>query len=299
MQHGVVDAESEVMFMKSWSRAYSGQPDPPPDHVRLRPEWEARPEPGSLARPEGFLMNSFPPGPPPPPEFAGVMPKIMGTRVVLVPFGKALLASLKESALARDPVAPPLFFSTDDLLSAKIWSALCKARIAQLGIPEDSELETTMARACNFRGRTEPKLGESYFANGVSQVWTRTTVKDLLSSSLTSVALKLRASLSEHQPETVVARARWLLQEQGSGRRTRLEFDEHALTFIQSNWGFDWEGVVFGGEKPAAFDHGAHTPIVSVTVPRAGGDGSNVYCSGPQGSLEAIFNELRGGDGVV
>ena len=145
------------------------------------------------------------------------------TNTLLLTSLQAVLASLKESALARDPVAAPLFASTDDFLSAKIWRALCKARIAQLGIPKDSNLETTMARACNFRGRTEPKLGESYFANGVSQVWTTTTVKDLLSSSLTSVALKLRASLSEHQAETVVARAKWLLQEQGNGHRTRLE----------------------------------------------------------------------------
>ena len=98
MQHGVVDAEAAVMFMKSWSRAFSGQPDPPPDHVRLRPEWQAaqEPEPSPLSRPEGFLMNSFPPGPPPPPEFAGVMPKIMGTRAVLVPFGKVRMARKRQ-----------------------------------------------------------------------------------------------------------------------------------------------------------------------------------------------------------
>ena len=118
-------------------------------------------------------------------------------------------------------------------------------------------------------------------------------VKELLESSLTAVALKLRASLLEHVPNTVVERAMWLRQEHSSGRKTRLAFDANALTFVLSSWNFEWESAVFSGAKPVAFDHGAHMPIVVVTVPRAGGDGCNVYCSGTDDAVERVLNGLR------
>ena len=70
------------------------------------------------------------------------------------------------------------------------------------------------------------------------------------------------------------------------GATTAPRFDGNALTFIVSSWRFDWEGVDMGGGAPFAYDHGAHVPIVATLIPRACGDGINVYASGPKSSLE-------------
>ena len=51
------------------------------------------------------------------------------------------------------------YISTDDLVTAKVWKALCRLRIEQLSgtsnsIAEDSaEVMTTLSRACNVRRR--------------------------------------------------------------------------------------------------------------------------------------------------
>lgn len=63
-----------------------------------------------------------------------------------------------------------LFVSRDDVVTARAWQALCAARVAQLGLGEDSEEVTTCSRAWNFRSRTEPPLGAGYCANAASQV---------------------------------------------------------------------------------------------------------------------------------
>ena len=44
----------------------------------------------------------------------------------MVPFGKALLHRFKEAAAAELP--PGAFVSTDDLLTARVWRALCTVR---------------------------------------------------------------------------------------------------------------------------------------------------------------------------
>ena len=118
-----------------------------------------------------------------------------------------------------------------------------------------------------------------------SQVWTTLSVRELLAMPPSALALRLRNTLQAHTPQTVGARAQWLLGVQRSGCSTRQVFDARALTFIVSSWGFDWEAAHFGA-SPVCYDHGALTPVVAVLVPRPKGDGLNVYSSGSQAAVE-------------
>ena len=76
-----------------------------------------------------------------------------------------------------------------------------------------------------------------------------------------------------------------------AGRRVMVAFDALALTFVVSSWVFDWEGIDFKA-APVCFDHGALVPIVVVFTARPGGDGINVYASGPRASLEHFSSVL-------
>ena len=297
LQHGVGDADAEIGFVRSWARAYRGlEPDPVPTHDRCVVNTLSTEGSGFTGdKPGGssFKVKVLPPGETNVPEFVGVLPRLGGSRCIVVPFGKAALKRLKEAASAGLPDGK--FVSTDDVLVARVWRALVAVRCSQLSLSVASDELSTCSRACNFRRRTEPPLGDGYFANGVTQVWTEMAVRELLGGSVQGVALRLRADLQALTSPIVAARARWCVQTTATGSSIAQIFDEHALTFIISSWMFDWEGADFEG-PPLAFDHGAHTPIVATFVPRAGGDGVNVYASGTQESV-ARFAELVLGDG--
>ena len=171
------------------------------------------------------------------------------------------------------------------MLSARVWQALCAVRCEQLGLAADSDELTTCSRATNIRKRTEPPLGAGYCANGVTQVWSELTVRELLSMRPSAVARRLRADLQALTPQAIAARTAWLRDAQRRGSATRQRFDAHALTFIVSSWNFGWEGAEFGG-APIRFEHGAFVPIVAVLVPRPNADGVDVYASGTHDAVE-------------
>ena len=187
-----------------------------------------------------------------------------------------------------------LFVSTDDVATAHSWRALCTMRCSQLGLTLDSDALTTCSRACNVRRRLDPPLPPGYCGNAALQVWTTMSVAELLGTRLSDVARALRASLLAETAETLAERGRWLKSAQARGHRTRQAFDAEGLTFVMSSWGCDWEAAVFGGgagegaHAPIAFDHGAITPIVATLIRRPGGDGVNVYATGPHDSLEVF-----------
>jgi len=240
-------------------------------------------------KPDAFKVKAIPSGEQNVPEFIGVLSKISGNQVCVVPLPQSSLEELKAAACAGLPDGQ--YISVDDVVTAHVWRALCTVRCAQLGLALDSEEPTTCSRACNLRQRTDPPLGAGYCANGVSQVWTELTVRELLDMAPSAVARQLRASLQAHKPETVAARAQWLRQKQQEGCKTPQIFDQHALTFIISSWGFDWEGADFNA-TPLCFDHGAHTPVVAVFVPRPQRDGLNVYTSGTPESVNQFARLL-------
>ena len=281
-QHGVVDADAQIAFVRAWSLAYRGLPvEPAPDHDRCDC-LAAADAPPADAPPAGCKMVAVPRGEVRPPEFAPVMPKIKGARACAVPFSARALKALKAAASAE---LADGFVSTDDVLSARVWQALCAVRCEQLGLAADSDEVTTCSRATNIRKRTEPPLGAGYCANGVTQVWSELTVRELLSMRPSAVARRLRADLQALTPQAIAARTAWLRDAQQRGCATRQRFDAHALTFIVSSWNFGWEGAEFGG-APIRFEHGAFVPIVAVLVPRPNADGVDVYASGTHDAVE-------------
>ena len=297
-QHAVVDADAIICFMRNWSLAFRGLPlDPPPVHERALIEQLSLGDLPLDEKPGAFKVTAtLPATPPSPPPFAGVMPRIAGPTACVVPMPKAALLALKASAGSAELLPAGAFVSTDDLVAARVWQSLCAVRIAQLGLPADSDERTTISRASNFRSRTEPPLGAGYCANGVSQVWTEATVAELLSATTTAVALWLRTSLRAHSSTIVAARAAWLRRQLQAGCRVAQEIDAKALTFIVSSWGFDWQAANFGAE-PVCFDQGCNVPIVSVMAPRPHGDGLHVYATGPRASLEQFARLMQAAGG--
>lgn len=296
LQHGVADADAQIAFVRNWSRLFRGlEPDPLPilsreliDSLslgRLQPV----PGDGRWAQPEDVIISIVRPGEVDTLTFLGVMPMIYGPSVCVAPLAKHRLAEWKAEASMGLPTGA--FVSTDDVATARVWRSLCRMRCAQLGLGTDSDDVTTCSRALNLRARTDPPLGAGFCANGVSQVWTTLSVRDLLALPVGTVALRLRESIQACTPEVVAARARWFQQMQEEGCKVTQAFDEKALTFIVSSWGFDWEGANFRA-PPICFDHGALAPIVAVMAPRAQDDGLNVWASGPEESLRTFCAAL-------
>merc|ERR1712032_238097 len=184
--------------------------------------------------------------------------------------GKSTVQKLKNAASAG--LDADQYISTDDVITAYSWRALCTIRCEQLGLTRDSEEMTTCIRAFNFRQRTDPTLGVGYCANGVSHVWTELTVRELLSMTPSAIATLLRASIRLQKPETIAARAQWLLRTQEAECKPAIVWDRHALSAMISSWGFAWQEVDFNA-PPVCFDHGALTPLVVVIVPRPHADG--------------------------
>eukprot|EP00927_Polykrikos_kofoidii_P053882 TRINITY_DN48406_c0_g1_i1.p1 TRINITY_DN48406_c0_g1~~TRINITY_DN48406_c0_g1_i1.p1 ORF type:complete len:546 (+),score=104.06 TRINITY_DN48406_c0_g1_i1:148-1638(+) len=303
-QHAVLDGESEVAFMKNWSQQFRNVSyEPSPCHDRcciendiqvddVELDAQGKPQDATSAR-----LKVIPPGQQYVPEFAAIMPRIIGPQTVCVPLSKALLQRLK--AEASHGLSEGQFVSTDDVASAHTWRALAKTRCAQLGIDTNSDtITTTISRACNYRSRTKPPLGAGYIGNGVSQLATTMSVKELTTLPISAVAAQLRSDLLAQTPGHIAARTKFVKQTLETGASAKFVYDKQGLTFIVSSWMFDWEGVDFGA-VPVCFDHGAHVPIVSVFTPRAQGDGIHVYHSGTLEAMQMFVGFLTGGAEAV
>ena len=206
--------------------------------------------------------------------------------------------------------------STNDILTAHVWRALCRMRCAQVGVDLESEgsgLDEVMTccwRACNIRDRTEPKLGAGYFGNGVVTLPTEMSVRDLCDRlSIVEVALRLRNTLQQHgSAEGVAALTDWKLKGvRLGGVKPGLRFDSKALSFIVSSWLFPWEHVRFAratptptsqssrASMPLCFGHGLLNPMVCVLSRRAETVGGGVdvwYCS-PRDALMGFVEHLQ------
>ena len=293
LQHGVCDAEADISFMSNWSCVFRGlSMDNPPVHNRMG-ACGSQDQPVEDCQGIRERIKLVPNGEIAMPEFAPVMPKIMGRSVCLVPFSKSVLSTFKRECQAALPERT--FVSTDDVLTAKVWKALCKSRCKQLSISLDSSEPTTCMRACNVRRRVHPRLAPGYCGNCVINIYTVMTVQELLSMSVTEVALRLRTNIQkECTPGRILALSTWMKVHQDTGLQTKITFDAKALTFIISSWifpGAGWEGVDFNA-IPICFDHGCLVPVVANFTPRPGGDGINVWTSGTKEAMECYADSL-------
>lgn len=297
LMHAVADAQTEILFLTNWSQTFRHLPmDPLPVHQRCPPQvCGDEISDSDLTAPSTMKMRCVPQDEPVIPEFAPAMPKIMGQSICAFNFPKTTVDRMV--AAAKVSTAEALdegrYFSTDDVLSAQLWKAMVKLRCRQLEIPENSEDITTSQRACNFRGRCEPKLGHGYCGNGVTQVWTEMRVKDILAADISTIALQLRADLQKFTSATVPLYGRWLQKKQKEGFKVVPVFDALALTFVISSWNFAWHAADFGFE-PFCFDHAALVPIVCTMVPRPKQDGFMVYAQGPEDSMQYLAEYLHG-----
>lgn len=291
MSHGVVDADTQITFARNWSRTFRGLPlDPPPIHERCIVNDLSTGDLTAGEKPNGLKVVAISPGEEYVPAFMGVLPTISGSQACVVPIPRQALHDMRAAAVAE--LQKDQFVSADDVVTARIWRALCSMRCTQLGYPFDADLPTTATRACNIRGRTDPQLGSGYCGNGVTNISTESTVGELLGMSISTLARRLRTDLQTHgSPAHIAAAARWLHKTQEAQCSAKAVHDTHGLTFVISSWGFDWEGANFNA-APRCFDHGAILPIVAVILPRPNGDGVNVYASGPQESMDQFARLL-------
>jgi hypothetical protein len=101
-------------------------------------------------------------------------------------FSKASLTGLK--TLAMEQISCD-FVSTDDVLTAFIWQALARARIARLG----PDVKSTIGRAVNPRRYVGiPATYPGYISNNA---FSKLTLQELVSSSLGQVATILRTAV--------------------------------------------------------------------------------------------------------
>ena len=281
--HGVVDAFSQIALFINWSRAFRNLPIAlPPTHERSAVDKLAVSSPLPAVASDLFKSRAVAAGETAVPEFAPVLSRIRGDVVACVPFSKERLGALVEAARAGCPEGVRI--SVDDVLTARAWRALALARCEQLEMSLQREdvlsRTTTCQRAFNLRQRTAPPLGQAFFGNGVTQIWTELTLRELcVELSVAEVAQKLRSQLLAVTPAVLAHRAHWYRAQQQLGCRTPPIFDEWALTFIVSSWMFDWEAADFSA-RPLAYDHGALVPIVCNFTPRPNGDGVLVYATG-------------------
>ncbi|GHP12394.1 hypothetical protein PPROV_001112200 [Pycnococcus provasolii] len=263
VQHAVMDAAAIMVFMRNWAQAVQNlplHPEPVYQHRELEHDGDDSDDKNNDNDNDSQL-----------------------TRV---------LRQLKASASVSVSVTPDqeTFVSTDDLVTARVWKALCAMRCEQLSLSKDDSSITTCQRACNFRKRMQ--MPPTYCGNGVDEVRTELSVRDLLAMPVVEIARRLRADLRALTPDVIMRRSRWMQKQYVKlGNLSKRTMEANALTFIVSSWRFDWEGVNLMG-TPVAYDHGALVPVVAVITPRPRGDGIHVYASGSRQHLEIFANEL-------
>ncbi|GMI48648.1 hypothetical protein TrCOL_g10517 [Triparma columacea] len=288
-QHFVSDANGAMTFMTHWSQIHSSLPPlptpPPPlqdrDMISLNPP---PPLPSTLTN----LLSSFPLSNPPVPGFMSDAPKFFGASTTCYPIPSTRCALAKKKAAQN--LKEGQFVSTDDVILAHVWKAMCFVRCKQLEVDESDPRPTIIHRALNLRARSHPPPPPAFPGNLVSNVSTSLPINELLSMSATEVALKLRLSVSEMTPDIISAVQNLHASLQSEGKKPFCVFPS-AFAFLNSSWRCGWEDAVFDGAKPTLFDQGCHVPIVSVFTNRPEKDGVNVYFTGTEAACKH-FNEL-------
>ena len=292
LQHGVVDAESTLFFMTSWSRVYRGlELVGSPDHNR-RFALDAHTSKTPIT--VNYTVSSSQ-GEKESPMSSKLMPKIMGSEANIIPLTKSRLVKMKANA-SRD-LPSGTFFSTDDLITALAWKAFVKARCSQLGISNESEETTVLFRVLNIRSRLEPELSHNLFGNAITVMRIERTVKQVMSMSLTELALVLRSIVQEWTSDQIVAQIKWMKEVQSSGSKLQNKSSNMLLTFLVSSWVFTsvtWEDIDFEA-TPLFYEQRCHVPFVSVLTSRPGRNGVNVWTSGQQEAMDIFIKEFTSG----
>ena len=302
IQHGVCDMEAIFSFVHGWSTVFRGEAIVPNVlnyerymHFEIDDPL-AEPDVENLKDLDKFKL--VPAGEKNVPEFLPVMGKILGKEACVVSINSATVKQWK-SAISVG-LSGGTYISSDDVITAKIWRSMAKARCVQLNLPLDSDAPTTIVRAVNIRRRMDPPLALGYFGNAIAQLSVTVSVVELFSMSIKDISLHLRQKILEYGPKQLAARVLWMREQQKMGGKAVTKFDSNALTFIVSSWCFsnlDWSDANFG-EKPLCFDHACFVPFVSVITRSPGGDGVNIWTSGTKEAVATFADSMLSSDAM-
>lgn len=301
LQHGLVDAQAQMSFMTRWSRRFRNLSfENLPSHERNNvggDNQSTNDQDGTVdadARSGKLRLKLVDPGVASIPEFAPVIGKIMGDAACKISFSVDEMREFKNGC-QKEIKNDGSFVSTDDVITAKVWKALCLSRCKQLGISHDSRAHRcTCLRALNLRNRVVPSLSSTYCGNAVINFPTVLDVCDLLSWSVCEVALALRANIKKYTPKRIAALHKWAKAQQQADKKIKYTFDSNGLSFIISSWIFPdegWRDVNFNS-VPVCFEHGCFAPIVTNFTSNANGDGIDIWTSGTSEAVDCFSSFL-------
>uniref|UniRef100_A0A803PSN0 Uncharacterized protein n=1 Tax=Cannabis sativa TaxID=3483 RepID=A0A803PSN0_CANSA len=133
--------------------------------------------------------------------------KKMKTTMFTLKLTKEQVQKLKNKA-NNDLNRPSRPYTRYEVLAAHIWRCSSKAR------KHDTQQPTACAVTIDSRKRLEPPLPFEYFGNGVFDVTARCTAGELLSSSLSEVASKVRSVIEMVTNDYVLSAIEYLKSQQ-------------------------------------------------------------------------------------
>ncbi len=180
------------------------------------------------------------------------VPSTPDSETALYYFPAKTLKELKVEVLKHAVAAGVEWLSTNDILSALVWSAAMQARGTSW--QPNIQSRSTVGMSVDIRGRLEPPLPNSYIGNAIGICWVTISRKSLLSAAdpaspqaLAKVATSIRKSLSGVDN----ARMRNLVAYvEGQQDLTKLSWGSPTTDFMVTTWagqdsyGLDWGEVI-------------------------------------------------------
>jgi len=189
--HCILDGTSLFEFLTNWGAMHRGQPILVP--VENRSLLISEGNPPSMEHEEFFVRPPAPPvsdsDPKPQPPPAPV------TKSIIAEFPVEILNKLKEDCSVDLPEGS--WISTNDALSALIWQRILTVR------GHNDEDIVKLGMACNARSLRSPPLPKGYFGNVNFFICVKSTKQEIVSSTLSQVAWKIRQGVMEITPEKI------------------------------------------------------------------------------------------------
>lgn len=169
-------------------------------------------------------------------------------RTVFFRFSGATLQNLKKQANAYAAEVGVEFLSTNDILSALIWSAMTPIN----EISKDKPF-STLGMSVNIRGRLEPPLPSDYMGNAITQAWTHVSPEKLYAvaedgsiQALAEISGAIRQSLNSVNNKDLTSLINYVHHHDPS----KLLWAPGPIDFYTVSWanqdpyGLDWGGII-------------------------------------------------------
>ena len=290
IQHGVVDGQGELLFVKAWSRVFRGlglDGEYAPDNTRsfgvgLKTDEEPLTDRYTLVTSRENNKETE--------KLMEILSTSAGRQFCIIPFTKAKLAEMKSRSSVDLPGGS--FVSTNDVITATVIKAVIKTKCSQFEIPVDSQEQVVVWRGLNLRSFSIPQLTSTNTSNATANMWLYLTVDQVMTMSVRDIALALRARMKEWTKEKLMAEIQWRQNAETSG--LKVQFKVNRLSFNVSSLIFPNVGVedYDFGCKCGIFEFSLLNPICVYMTPRPGQDGVNVWWSGQRQALETFAKTI-------